>query len=237
MISQPTAPPSYPQPQRYYRVNMTALTWDEIRRSSGNVLTFIVCVPIIGFCKLFRIPLSGGERFPREVSFQTPDPGVLGPRSAEVGDLLRGIESLDFEHFTTFGVPEMPYDSLVFALLNRAENAYACAYHVTTPVGRKTWCDFVTRLADGGGLTSSSSAEALALKEPPQNRRQAVDGASPQELWQAHRARVAQIAPSAGGIVGPVSPDDFVESWRRHIREVADFQEARGVYVPAGAQP
>ncbi|MFQ6131076.1 MAG: hypothetical protein ACE5R4_03495 [Armatimonadota bacterium] len=234
-MSWQTSPaPSYPQPQQYYRINMTALTWGEIRGSSGNIVTFLVCVPILAFCKLFRIPLGGSERFPREVSFQTPEPATLAQRSQHVAHVLQAMQSLGFEHFTTFRVPEMPYDSLVFATLNRAENAYACAYHVITPVGTKVFYDFVTRLRDGGGLTSTSSREGVAVLEPEKFRRQALHGASPEELWRAHQAKLAELAPLAGGVAGPVSADDFVEAWRRHIREVADFQAERGVYLPAG---
>ena len=127
----------YPEMQRFYRINLTALSWGEIYRAAGNAFTFIIALPFVGVMKLFRIPLKLGERMPREVSFQPVDQVAYSRCAPRVDPLLEATKALGFEHFTTFRVPEMPFDSVVFTLMNRSENAYAAIYHVTSPAGSK----------------------------------------------------------------------------------------------------
>ena len=71
------------------------------------------------------------------------------------------------------------------------------------------------------------------MEAPAHHRRLLVAGGAPAELWDAHRAEVARLAPAAGGVSGPVGHEHFIHSWRRSIRESADFYATRGVYVPA----
>jgi hypothetical protein len=116
--------------------------------------------------------------------------------------------------------------------MNRSEDAYALVYDIVTPMKTKTMCDIATVFGDGSDLTTCTSKEAVAIKSPPGSHKQAIHGAAPEELWRAHQAKVAELAPSAGGVAGRASPDDFTEHWRQYFREYADFQASRGVYVP-----
>jgi len=116
--------------------------------------------------------------------------------------------------------------------MNRDQNAYAAVYHIQGPMGEKTGMDFVTRLNDDSGLTTTNMKEGVAMEAPAHHRRRLVAGAEPVALWEAHWAEVNRIRWDAGGIRGPVGQEDFIESWRRSIRDTADFHAARGVYVP-----
>jgi hypothetical protein len=225
-----TPTPGYPAGQQYYQINITAVPWGELWRTGG--ISLVLAAPIVAFCKLFRIRLAMGDKFPREVSFQQPDQLSFQQRYQRVSHLVEGFQALGFEHFTTFRIPEMPYDTMVFALMNRAENAYGVAYDMITPAKTKTMCDITTGFRDGTDLTSCTSKEAVAVPSPPGRHKQAFPGALPEQLWQAHQAKVAELAPAAGGVAGPVSPEDFIEHWRQYFRECADFQAGRGVYVP-----
>ena len=229
---QPTPAPRFPPGQQYYQINLSALTWGELWRSGG--VSVILAAPIVAFCKLFRISLAIGDKFPREVSFQQADQYSFQQRYQQVAQLVTELQPLGFEHFSTFKVPEMPYDSMVFALMNRSENAYGLVYHIVTPMKSKTMCDIVTVFKDGTDLTTCTSKEAVAVTSPPGSHKQALDGASPQQLWRAHQTKVAELSPSAGGIAGPVNQEDFIEHWRQYFRDYADFQAGRGVYVPVG---
>ncbi len=230
MSWQATPTPGYPAGQQYYRVNITALTWGELWRSGG--ISLILAAPIVAFCKLFGIRLAMGDKFPREVSFQQPDQLSFQQRYQRVSHLVEGFQALGFDHFTTFRIPEMPYDSMVFALMNRSENAYGLVYDIVTPMKTKTMCDISTVFRDGTDLTSCTSKEAVAVVSPPGSHKQALEGALPQQLWPAHQAKAAELAPFAGGVAGPVSPEHFIAHWQQYFRDCADFQAGRGVYVP-----
>jgi hypothetical protein len=173
-----------------------------------------------------------GERFPREVSFQQVDPATYARAQQAIAAWANATTWLGFEHFTTFRVPEMPFDTIVFAYMKPAENAYAAIYHLTTPLGSKTGMDFVTRFSDGSGLTTTNVKDGVALQAPPHHRRQLLEKAGPDQLWPAHRHLAEEVAAEAGGTHGPVGHEHFIESWRRSIRETVDFHAARGVYVP-----
>jgi hypothetical protein len=229
-------PPSYyaeyPEPQQYYRINLAALSWAEIRRSAGGAWLFFTTAPIVGVFKLLRAPMVIGEKFPREVSFEALDPAAYERSYHAVEPLFAPLAGLGFEHFTTFRVPEMPYNSTVFAFMNRRDDAYAAVYHVMSPMGDKKGMDFVTRFRDGSGLTTTNIPDGVALQAPAHHHRFLVAGASAEALWPAHQAEVARLLPSVGGLRGSVGEEDFIDSWRRSIRDGADFQTARGVFVP-----
>jgi len=222
----------YPEPQQYFKINLAALSWGEIRRSAGGAWLFYSTAPIVGLFKLFRAPMVMGEKFPREVSFEPLDPAGYERSYHAVEPLFAPLAGLDFEHFTTFRVPEMPYSNTIFAFMNRRENAYSAVYHIISPMGDKKGMDFVTRFQDGSGLSTTNVKEGVAMEAPAHHHRRLVAGAGAEALWEAHRAEVARLSPTCGGLRGSVGDEDFIDSWRRSIRDSADFHAARGVYVP-----
>jgi len=233
MAQETNAPMGPAAPPQYYRLNVAKVTWPELRRASANPFVFIMSAPILAFCKLFRLSLFSAEYFPHDITYLPADVNTLGARAERVDHILRSVVGLGFEHFSTFRVPELPYDNVIFALMNREEQAYADIYHVITPMKNIVYTEFVTCLADGGGLTTVNNREAVATESPPLARRQALHGASPEALWQAHRAKLAELAPAAGGVSGPVSVEHYAERFRQAWRRFADFQVQRGAWVPA----
>ena len=225
-------PGGYPEPQQFYRANMTALSWWEIWRCSGNGCVFFGTLPIMAFLKLFGIRLRTGDRMPREVSFQAVDAATMATCHEAVAPSLEQFAGLGFEHFTTFNVPEMPHQNTIFMLMNRTQDAYAGIYHLNTPVGVRTGIDVVSMFADDSGLTTTDIKDGVALEAPAHHPRQLVVGGTPEQLWKLHQARVAELTLETGGLFGRVSEEHFIETWRRAIREQADFHAARGVYVP-----
>jgi len=126
----------------------------------------------------------------------------------------------------------MPFNSTVFAFMNGTEDAYSAVYHIISPVGDKKGMDFVTRFSDGSGLSTTNVKEGVAMEAPPHHHRLLVAGAATEALWAAHKAEVERLGVATGGVRGPVSQEDFIDSWRRSIRDSADFHASRGVYVP-----
>ncbi|MGQ9731882.1 MAG: hypothetical protein ACUVX8_11510 [Candidatus Zipacnadales bacterium] len=232
MSMPPIAFGQYPEPQQFYHINLSAMTWGEIWRSSGNLLLFaFITAPLVGFCKLFGIRLTFGGRFPREVSFARPDLQTYRQSYTVVASLLSETQTLGFEHFTTFSVLEMPFRNVVFAMMNANANAYAAHYYVLSPLKAQTATEFMTQFVNGSELTTTNAKEGVLLEAPSHHFRQLLMKASPPQLWEAHQERVAELAAHHGGISGPVGQEHFIECWRKSIRESADFHASRGVYV------
>jgi len=69
------------QPGRYYRVNLTALSFGEMIRQGGDnpflTLLVVLFLPIFAACKIVRLPLSGGPLFPYQAHLGALEPKPL----------------------------------------------------------------------------------------------------------------------------------------------------------------
>ena len=92
--------------------------------------------------------------------------------------------------------------------------------------------DMVTQLRDGDMVLTVNSRQGMALNVPQRIHRRLAHRQMPDAMWRVHDRRVGELAGDHGGVRGPVGPDDFVDSFAGSFRIQADYNLARGVYVP-----
>jgi hypothetical protein len=221
-------PTDAPEEQQFYRLNLAALPW---RRFSpfGSTGPLVLRAPVVAFCKLFRLRFCLGVKCPRHVTFTAPDPAMLRGYDQAVAEALAAMLRPGFERFTTFTWPEVPADNVQSAFLNRSGQAYGLVMYLPVRLLPSVSWQFVTFLADGGSLLTTTSPDLWV--RPAGRHIQVLWRALPEDLWEAHQAKLAEVAPAAGG-AKPVSPEAFVQDMLRSRRELCDTMEAAGVFVP-----
>ncbi len=228
MPHQTIEPMEAPEGQRYYRLNVAALPW-RCFSPFGRMGPLALVAPVVAFCKLFRLRFCLGAKCPRHVTFTAPDPAMLRRSDQAMAEALAAMEGLGFEEFTAFTLPEVAGDNVQSAFLNRSGHAYGLVMYLPVRLLPSVSWQFVTFLADGGSLLTTTSPDLWV--RPAGKHVQSVWRALPEDLWEAHQAKLAEVASPAGG-AKPVSPEAFVQDMRRSRRELCDAMEAAGVFVP-----
>jgi len=223
--------------QRYYRPNMAALTFRELWRQGGGKLGSQLAIALIGFplvavCKLFHLRFPMGERFPLEIGLEWVDGAFWVQSDPRIRDVIAALREFGFGFQGAFNVLHAPFHSLVFALMNPGQGAYACVYRLNTPIGTVVYADLVTQFAGGGSLTTTHRPDAVAMEPPPGKHRLLVPDAPPAQLWEAHQAEVARLGPQAGGAQPVGTAEELQYHFCRAWREFIEFQAGRGVFVP-----
>ena len=217
---------THPEPQRYYKMNLAALTWRELWRL--NAVSLPVIAPLIAVCKVFGISLAFGPALPREISLMPAGDARPEKRAASLRD---GLQALGFEHFTTYRIPEFPGRVLVLGLMHRQENAYADVVTQSLFPVKKTYCAIYSCFRQGGTLTTLDWRRGDALDRPLHRPSQVVHRGSPKQLLAAHRRRLSELGVVAAE-VSPVSSYGHASNMHQWGREMADLQESRGFLVP-----
>lgn len=220
---------AYPEPQQYYRVNMTALTWAEIYRAAGNPLSFILALPFLGIIKLLNLPVAATV-MPKEVTFRPLSQSLAPGTARRLQAIVDGLETLGFRPFSTFELPEMPYRAAIFALVHESGTAYADVTYL--PARDLHYFEFVSRFPDGTSLTTVNRRDGVAIKTPPGKVHQYVGTRDAGVLWEKHQAKVNELAALHGPALSDLSADSFFGHFRQALRDMALFQAQRGVFQP-----
>lgn len=220
---------SYPEPQQYYRVNMTALTWAEIYRASGNPLSFILALPFLAVIKLLNLTVATTV-MPKEVTFQPLSQSLAPSIAGRLQAIVDSLEGLGFRPFSTFELPEMPYRAAIFALVHESGTAYADVTYL--PARDLHYFEFVSRFPDGASLTTVNRRDGVAVQTPPGKVHQYVGTRDARVLWDQHQAKVQEMAAQHGPPLSNLSADSFFSHFRQALREMALFQAQRGVFQP-----
>lgn len=220
---------TYPQPQQYYKINMTALTWGELYRASGNPISFVLSLPILGAMKLFRAQMTATV-MPQEITFRPPSHALPLETAARLQGLVEGMQVHGFAPFTTFEVPEMPYRNMIFALVHDSGTAYADVTYM--PVRNLHYFEIISRFADGTALTTINRRGSTNIQPPPGKISNPVVTQDTGVLWQSHQARVAELEVAHGAVRSDLTQETFFPHFREAIRTYALFQASRGVFVP-----
>lgn len=220
---------SYPEPQQYYRVNMTALTWGEIYRASGNPLSFVLALPFLCIIKLFNLTVATTV-MPKEVTFRPLSQSLAPATARRLQAIVDGLEALGFEPFTTFELPEMPYRAAVFALVHESGTAYADVTYL--PARDIHYFEFISRFPDGASLTTVNRKDGVAIKTPPGKLHHYVGTREATVLWAQHQAKVREMEAQHGRPRTDLTADSFFGHFRQALRDMALFQAQRGVFQP-----
>jgi hypothetical protein len=220
---------TYPEPQQYYRVNMTALTWGEIYRASGNPVSFVLALPFLCVIRLLNLTVTTTV-MPKEVTFR-PLSQPLPPATAQrLQGVVEGLQTLGFAPFTTFEMPEMPYRAAVFALVHDSGTAYADVTYL--PARNLHYFEFISRFADNTSLTTVNRRDGVAIETPPGKVHQYVRTQDARVLWEQHQAKTRELEAQHGPPRPNLSADTFFWYFRQALREMALFQAQRGVFQP-----
>jgi len=220
---------AYPNPQQWYSINAAALTWPELYRVSGNLLSFVLSLPLVGVFRLFRIKLPSGA-LPREITFVSPQSPVPDPYARTIQALLTDLQALGFRHFTTFTVPEMSHQPIMYSLIATDAAAYADITYVAAK--GTVFPEFYTLFADGYNLTTVTQKMAIAINTYPNKEFLFGGRKSVPELWETHRQRAEALASEHGGYSPDMTEDFMFTHLRSDIRRYCDFQQQRGLLVP-----
>jgi len=220
---------TYPQQQQYYRINLTALSWPELRAATGNPVGFVLALPLLGFMKAFRIPMTATV-MPKEITFRPLSFALAPAVASRLQRLVEQMQALGFRPFSTFEIPEMPYRVAIFALVREGGTAYADVGYF--PVRGRHYFELVSYFADGSSLTTVNRKEGVSLQSPPGRFNQYVATQSPGVALDQHQEQALAMVAEHGALRSDLTEETYFADFRAYMRRFVHFQAQRGVATP-----
>jgi hypothetical protein len=220
---------TYPQRQQYYRINLTALSWRELRAATGGPVGFVLTLPFLGFMKVFRIPMTATV-MPKEITFRPLSFALAPAVASRLQRLVEEMQALGFRPFSTFEIPEMPYRVAIFALAREDGTAYADVGYF--PVRDRHYFELVSYFADGSSLTTVNRQEAVSLQSPPGRFNQYVATQSPAVAFDRHQEQALAMVAEHGPLRPGLTEATYFADFRAYMRRFVQFQAERGVATP-----
>lgn len=215
---------------QYYRLDGRRITLREYRRVCPSLLMFLIVagLRLVGVTFRFTGLMPYLDRL-YEVSWddlpQEDYDALAGP--------VAGWERLGFRRLFVHDIPtpQRNRSGSVVVLLSPGGEAFVQLAYIVRPDGRFVWTGVFSRFPDGSyGLTTDQKHE---LNDPPECRRsQQPPGLTPEEMWERHRENLKDLWGNEGLSAERLS-DARVRQLVLEIEQAeADYQAARGVFVP-----
>ena len=215
--------------ERWYRINVTALSVGELRRATGGGPGFWLSLPLHLLGKLLGRANLADDLVPEAITaIERPEVELPVPEP---------VAALGFKPLLSLSLPEFSGRNLVHMLVDEP---------------RETICEFIAALGEEGGAPWSASDVVLAsglesgpmlrtlpspraypTLPPPGHHVVVAPGLAPAALYARHRDELARLAAECGST--PIVFDEAraIDVARRSHRELVAFQVSRGVFVEA----